>query len=227
MNHRLRKDNLGDLARALRLPWVTYRVGQFVDLAVDMFICQGSIAMHRHPDEDELFLVYEGTILLGSERGDVTLRAEEAAVVPKGLAHQSSAFLPAVVLLLRRAGDAKRSNGHWRLFATTDDPLLQKVNLGALYTGLNAPYRPVKALTFMGWDLWLMRCIGVGPTRAAPPGGIPLVVMRGVIGVFTEGGQALPARPGDVVTIPPGVAHRLETDAAAMVVWLERATGDP
>ncbi len=220
-----RKENLDDLAKVLDMPWVTYRVGQVGELAVDMFICEGTIAMHRHLNEDELFLVYDGAILLSTERGDVALRAEEFLVVPKGTAHQSSAFFPATVVLLRPATDMTRKNGQWRLFATPQDPPLEKINLGALYMGLGAPYTPLKAATFVGWNLWLMRCDGVGPTRAAPAGGVPMLVMRGVAAVFTDDGLAVPVQRGDVLTIPPGAVYHVETDTAAMVVWLEPIAG--
>mgnify|MGYP005845259983 CR=1 FL=1 len=217
----LRKQNLGDLAKTLGEPWVTYRVGRFGNLALDMFICQGTVAMHRHLDEDELFLVYEGSMLLSSERGDLMLRTEELVVVPRGTAHQSSAFFPTTVLLLRLLGAPMRRNGHGRLFAVPSGAALEKVNLGALYLGLGAPYQPIRAVTFEGWALWLMRCAGAGPTRSAPQQGMPLLVLRGVLAVLTDDGQALPAQRGDVLAIPPGTSYHLETDTASMAAWLE------
>ncbi|MCZ7545001.1 MAG: hypothetical protein M5R40_16415 [Anaerolineae bacterium] len=216
----LQKQNVEDLAKALDTPWVTYRMGAFADLAVDLYICEGTMAMHRHLHEDELFLVYDGSIVLGTERGDLTLRTEELMIVPKGTAHYSSAFFPATVVLLRPAGDALRKNGQWRLFAIEKDPPLEKVNLGALYSGLDAPYQPVQATRFAGWGLWVMRCAGVGPNQTAPESGTPLLILRGVALLLTEANQAMPLRRGDLLAIPPGVRYHLEADAAAMAVWL-------
>ncbi len=55
----------------------------------------------RHTDQDELFLVYSGTISLESDWGTVILRPGELAVIPKGLGHRSSALMRSHVLLVK------------------------------------------------------------------------------------------------------------------------------
>ncbi|MBN1284342.1 MAG: hypothetical protein JXB47_02990 [Anaerolineae bacterium] len=220
-DRRLRKENLDAIARALGRPWLTYQIARFGDLELDVYICQGALAMHRHPAYDELFLVYDGRVLLGSERGDLDMRAEELAVVAKGTAHQTSSAQPAIIALLRVADTVfLRRDGRWRMFASDADPPPEKVNLGALYTGLQQAYHPVQAARYEGWWLQLARCAGAGPSHTASPFGTPLLVMRGSVTVRTSD-EVLPAQAGDVVIASPGVEYYLETPGAAMVTWLE------
>ncbi len=218
----LEKHNIGDVARDLQRPWLTHPVARFGDLELDVYICQGTLAMHRHIEQDELFMVYEGNMLLGSDRGDVALRPEEMVVVPKGTAHQSSSVLPATVILLRVADDlSMRRNGQWRLFSTGRDSGLEKINLGAVYMGLSIPYQPALVTRYEGWALRLIRCAGEGPPAAASPYGAVLLVMRGMLAVQPVGGEMMPARRGDVVMVPPRMAYRLVTDTAAMALAIE------
>jgi mannose-6-phosphate isomerase-like protein (cupin superfamily) len=48
----------------------------------------GEFTRHSHPDTDELFLVLDGELTIRMDDGDVTLRAGQAYVVPRGVAHQ-------------------------------------------------------------------------------------------------------------------------------------------
>lgn len=218
---RLKKENIGVIARALSRPWLTYQLARFGDLELDVYICQGVIGMHRHPAYDELFLVYEGRMLLGSERGDIDMRADELTVVPKGMAHQSSSAQPATMILLRVADSVfLRREGSWRLFATDADPRPEKLNLGALYRGLQTPYRSIQVASYEGWWLRLMRCAGEGSLSTASRFGTPILVMRGSVNVHA-GDEILQAGSGDFVLIGAGTEYRLETNSAAMVLWME------
>ena len=80
------------------------------------YVCQGAVQWHKHIDHDELFLVRQGWMVLESEWGNMTLKPDEMAIVPKGVGHRSSSQLRAVVLFLQPA-DADRKNGHRRIFA--------------------------------------------------------------------------------------------------------------
>ena len=84
---------------------------------------------HKHIDNDELFLVRQGWIVLESEWGNVTLKPGEMVVVPKSVRHRSGSQLRAVVLLVQPAAAADRKNGRRRLFAIARENELKKFKL--------------------------------------------------------------------------------------------------
>ena len=93
---------------------------QVDDLALSIYLCQGTMPLHRHLDQDELFLVHSGTISLESEWGTAILRPGELAVAPKGVGHRSSSLLRSLVLLLQPRLMVNRRNGDRLLFALID-----------------------------------------------------------------------------------------------------------
>jgi mannose-6-phosphate isomerase-like protein (cupin superfamily) len=61
--------------------------GQYVKLAK----AQGDMVWHSHADEDELFFVVHGVLLIHFRDRVVQLRAGELYIVPKGVEHKTSA----------------------------------------------------------------------------------------------------------------------------------------
>lgn len=59
---------------------------------------------HQHPDTDEVFLVIEGFLEIQLRDGQVTLKAGEMFVVPKGVEHRPVAAGECQVLLVEPAG---------------------------------------------------------------------------------------------------------------------------
>ena len=95
-------------------------------LVIHAYFCQGAVQWHKHIDHDELFLVQQGWMVLESEWGNITLKPDEMAVMPKGVSHRSSSQLRAVVLLLQPAVAADRKNGHRRIFAIPGENELRR-----------------------------------------------------------------------------------------------------
>ena len=93
----LKTFNVKQLASQLSQPFEMLNVAFVDDLIVSLYLCQGSLDWHRHPDNDELFWVHEGSIWLESEWGDLRLAAGEVALVPKGFGHRSRAVKKAIV----------------------------------------------------------------------------------------------------------------------------------
>lgn len=60
----------------------------------------GEFTKHSHPDTDELFLVLDGELTIRMDDGEVTLRAGELFVVPRGVVHQPVSPEGAQVLLI-------------------------------------------------------------------------------------------------------------------------------
>lgn len=86
------------LAKDLWSPRVVGEVnGQFIKVAR----LKGEFIWHQHDDEDELFIVLDGELLIRyRDREDVTLRAGNAHVVPKGVQHNPFAREECLVALI-------------------------------------------------------------------------------------------------------------------------------
>ena len=69
-------------------PWSTVEVALVNDQAVRLAMFQGEYHWHKHTNEDELFYVLKGEMILQLEdQPDISLTEGEMAVVPKGLEH--------------------------------------------------------------------------------------------------------------------------------------------
>ncbi len=80
--------------------------GQHVKLAR----IKGPFVWHHHEDEDELFMVLKGTLLMRLRDGDVTVREGEMLVVPRGVEHLPVAEEEVHLLLFEPAGTLNTGN---------------------------------------------------------------------------------------------------------------------
>ncbi|MGL5682081.1 MAG: cupin domain-containing protein [Marinifilaceae bacterium] len=67
-------------------------------------IFEGEYHMHMHADDDELFFVIDGSIILETEKGDFELNKYQGVCVPKGVMHRPIAKQKAIVLMIENAG---------------------------------------------------------------------------------------------------------------------------
>ena len=70
----------------------------------------GEFVWHHHDEEDELFLVYRGRLLMEFRDGVVELGAGEMIVVPRGVEHRPVAPEEVEVLLFEPAGTLNTGN---------------------------------------------------------------------------------------------------------------------
>lgn len=68
---------------------------------------QGTFPLHHHPDSDEGWFVYKGQITIQTNQGDITLKAGEAAMVPKGLVHAPRADIEGSIVMIINGRDFK------------------------------------------------------------------------------------------------------------------------
>lgn len=80
--------NLTDEAATLDEYWSPRVVGQVNDQYVKVAKLNGEFTWHAHEDEDELFLILRGELLMQyQDRDDVKLKAGDMHIVPKGVMH--------------------------------------------------------------------------------------------------------------------------------------------
>ncbi len=86
-------------------PWFNQTLCEVDGTAVRLGVLKGEFHWHRHDEEDELFLVLEGSLRIELEgRETVVLGPRQAYIVPKGMPHRTVAPERTVVLMLERAG---------------------------------------------------------------------------------------------------------------------------
>lgn len=90
-------------AEKIKEPWSPVEVARVNDYVVRMALFEGEYHWHRHTNEDELFYVYRGRIVV-QLRGlpDIHLEEGELAVVPRGVEHCPKALEPSYVLMFER-----------------------------------------------------------------------------------------------------------------------------
>lgn len=80
--------NLEERASRIHKPWSPIELARVNDQVIRMALLQGEYHWHKHTNEDELFYVMKGRIVIQlRDQPDITLREGEMAVVPKDLEH--------------------------------------------------------------------------------------------------------------------------------------------
>jgi mannose-6-phosphate isomerase-like protein (cupin superfamily) len=74
------------------------------DFQVKIVKLQGEFVWHHHDEEDELFLVVQGRLVMRFRDGDEIVEAGEMILVPRGVEHCPAADEETHVLLFERAG---------------------------------------------------------------------------------------------------------------------------
>lgn len=82
--------------------WTPIDVAKINDWVLRAAAIKGEYHWHSHQD-DELFLVYKGKIVIDTEKGPIILEEGQGAVIPKGLNHKPRAEERAVILMIEPA----------------------------------------------------------------------------------------------------------------------------
>jgi mannose-6-phosphate isomerase-like protein (cupin superfamily) len=68
--------------------WHPYIVGELNENYVKLAKVKGEFVWHSHAEEDELFVVVEGTLMIDFRDKTVTVKPGEILIVPKGVEHR-------------------------------------------------------------------------------------------------------------------------------------------
>ena len=92
--------NLEDKVKEIDKPWSPVEVARVNDQVVRMALFDGEYHWHKHRNEDELFYVYRGSIVIQIKgQPDITLHEGEIAVIPKDVEHCPKSLEPSYVLM--------------------------------------------------------------------------------------------------------------------------------
>lgn len=91
-----------EVAAALLAHWSPRVVAELDDSFVKVAKVHGTLAWHRHDDEDELFFVLRGCLKIAMAGRTVELGEGEAFVVPKGVLHNPVAEQECLLMLIEK-----------------------------------------------------------------------------------------------------------------------------
>lgn len=94
------KVNLADKFGQFDDYWHPRIVGELNDSYIKLAKLKGDFVWHKHLDEDEMFLVLKGELLIHLRDQDILLREGESVVIPRGVEHFPVAEEEVHVLLL-------------------------------------------------------------------------------------------------------------------------------
>jgi len=90
--------------------WSPRIAGELNDSYLKLAKLKGVFVWHHHADEDELFLVVKGTLLIKLRDRDLWLHAGEFVIIPKGVEHCPVAEEEVHVLLLEPKSTVNTGN---------------------------------------------------------------------------------------------------------------------
>lgn len=217
----LEKVEYAQEAAQLTEPFTMIDLAQIDDLALSVFLCQGTMPFHRHLDQDELFMVHSGTISVESDWGNIVLRQGELSVVSKGLSHRSSSLVRSLVLLFQPRLIVNRRNGDRRLFSLKDAGRLEKVSIPAMGRQIVNPHTPVTLANLDTFALNMLLCTRTGDWRLHDDQSRLVLCYDGKVTVDSDlGDESL--QGGELLVIPKGTAYRLSSHERSLVLELER-----
>jgi len=90
--------------------WSPKLVGELNGQHVKLAKLHGEFVWHHHDDEDELFLVVKGQLIMKLRDGDIELNEGEFLIVPRGVEHKPVASEEVHVLLFEPKGTLNTGN---------------------------------------------------------------------------------------------------------------------
>jgi len=101
---RMTKVNLAEKFSQFETYWDPKIVGELNNQYVKLAKFQGEFIWHHHENEDELFLVVKGKLIIKLRDGDVELNEGEFYIIPRGVEHLPVAEKEAHILLFEPKG---------------------------------------------------------------------------------------------------------------------------
>jgi mannose-6-phosphate isomerase-like protein (cupin superfamily) len=96
----IEKINLAEKIQLIDEYWSPRIAGELNDSYVKLARLQGEFLWHHHENEDELFLVVQGDLVIKLRDQDIHLGPGEFVIIPRGVEHMPVAQAEVHVLLL-------------------------------------------------------------------------------------------------------------------------------
>jgi mannose-6-phosphate isomerase-like protein (cupin superfamily) len=106
----MEKVNLTEKFGLFQEHWSPKIVGRVQDCDVRLAKVLGAFEWHQHPDEDEMFFVVKGHLLMRFRDRDVSLDEGEFLIVPRGVEHLPVADEEVWLMLVEPSGTLNTGN---------------------------------------------------------------------------------------------------------------------
>jgi mannose-6-phosphate isomerase-like protein (cupin superfamily) len=112
--------NLADKLAGFESHWSPRIIAEMNDYQFKLVKLKGDFVWHKHEDTDETFFVVAGEMQIGFRDREVTLRAGELLVIPKGVEHITRADSECHAMLIEPRGVVNTGDAGGALTAKTD-----------------------------------------------------------------------------------------------------------
>lgn len=100
----LEKIKVSDIVSGCKAKWFNQTLCKVNSSVLRLGIFDGDFHMHKHDNDDEVFFVLQGSIVLETEDNSFELNENEGICVPKGVMHRPIAKEKAIVLMIENEG---------------------------------------------------------------------------------------------------------------------------
>ena len=95
----IKKVTLKESFKAFSEHWSPRIVGELNGQHIKLVKAKGEFMMHKHDDEDEMFMVIEGQLLIELEGESLKINPGEFVIIPKGTQHKPIAVVETKLIL--------------------------------------------------------------------------------------------------------------------------------
>jgi len=106
----IEKINLAEKFSLFSDLWGPKIVGELNDFHVKLVKIEGEFVWHHHDEEDELFLVIKGALLMKLRERDVIVNEGEFIIIPHGVEHKPVAANECHIMLFEPKGTLNTGN---------------------------------------------------------------------------------------------------------------------
>jgi mannose-6-phosphate isomerase-like protein (cupin superfamily) len=106
----MEKINLLQKFNLIKEHWSPKIIGEVNDVYIKLVKFRGEFVWHFHEEEDELFLVVKGTMVMKLRDKDITLEEGECIIIPKGAEHMPVADEEVHVMLIESKSTLNTGN---------------------------------------------------------------------------------------------------------------------
>jgi mannose-6-phosphate isomerase-like protein (cupin superfamily) len=100
----LEKINVPEIINDCKDKWFNQTLCKVNSSVLRLGIFEGEFHMHKHDNDDEVFFILEGSLIMETEKGNFKLERYEGLCVPKGIMHRPIAKNKTIVLMIENEG---------------------------------------------------------------------------------------------------------------------------
>jgi len=100
----LQKIDVPDIVKNCKDKWFNQSLCKVNGSVLRLGIFEGEFHWHKHENDDEVFFVLNGSLVIETERGNFMLNEQEGVCIPKGIMHRPIAKEKTIVLMIENQG---------------------------------------------------------------------------------------------------------------------------